>query len=179
MNKQNASRLAVVGSLAAAALLVASACGSGGSESTATSSPSPAATMDMHDDSSFDFGHPGDASTATKTIEIEASDTLKFDPAAATVRAGETVTFRVHNAGALRHEFVLGAEADQAAHEQEMQAMAGASGMMMPDEPNAVVIEPGETKEITWTFMNAGTVLFGCHEPGHYPAGMKGTITVS
>lgn len=29
-----------------------------------------------------------------------------------------------------------------------------------------------------WTFTEPGTVLIGCHQPGHYSAGMKGTVTV-
>ncbi len=37
----------------------------------------------------------------------------------------------------------------------------------------------GDDKDITWTFTKAGTTLYGCHEPGHYVAGMKGTITVT
>lgn len=44
---------------------------------------------------------------------------------------------------------------------------------------NAIRIEPGETAELTWTFTDPGTVLMGCHEPGHYDAGMRGTITVT
>jgi uncharacterized cupredoxin-like copper-binding protein len=173
MNTMRTQTHAVVGALAVTAVIFAAACG-GGSDSTETSSASPAATMAMDDHSSFDFGRPGDTSAASRTIEVEASDTLKFDPAAVSVQDGETVTFRVHNGGAIRHEFVLGTEADQMTHEQEM-----TSGMMMADEPNALVIEPGETKEITWTFEDAGAVLFGCHEPGHYAAGMKGEVTVS
>jgi uncharacterized cupredoxin-like copper-binding protein len=57
--------------------------------------------------------------------------------------------------------------------------MADMSGDMMHDESNAFVLEPGETKEMTWHFTQSGEVLFGCHQPGHYAAGMKGTITVS
>jgi len=48
----------------------------------------------------------------------------------------------------------------------------------MGDEPNAFVLDPGQTKETTWTFTAAGELLYGCHQPGHYGAGMVGTITV-
>ncbi|HZD22712.1 MAG TPA: hypothetical protein VE569_04835 [Acidimicrobiia bacterium] len=37
---------------------------------------------------------------------------------------------------------------------------------------------PGEIRTLTWTFTEADTVLIGCHEPGHYLAGMKATINV-
>lgn len=50
--------------------------------------------------------------------------------------------------------------------------------MTMTGEPNAVVLDPGETKEVTWKFTVAGTFLIGCHQPGHYDAGMVGSITV-
>jgi uncharacterized cupredoxin-like copper-binding protein len=41
-----------------------------------------------------------------------------------------------------------------------------------------VTIPASGTKELTWVFAEAGTVLIGCHQPGHYAAGMKGQITV-
>ena len=50
--------------------------------------------------------------------------------------------------------------------------------MAMADEPNAFMIEPGETKELTWHFTEGGEVLIGCHVPGHYAAGMKAEISV-
>jgi uncharacterized cupredoxin-like copper-binding protein len=135
-------------------------------------------SMDMGDET-FAFGYPGDPADADRTIDIEASDTLKFDPDAVTVQVGETVTFRVHNAGDNTHEFVLGTEEEQEDHEHEMQEMAeSGSGMHMADEANALDLPAGETKEISWTFTEPGEMFFGCHEPAHYDAGMKGTITV-
>ena len=58
-----------------------------------------------------------------------------------------------------------------------MQSMA--SGMTMHDDPNAIEVASGETKELTWTFTQAGDLLFGCHEPAHYAGGMVGTIHVT
>ena len=49
---------------------------------------------------------------------------------------------------------------------------------MEHDQPNVVTVGAGETKELTWTFTQPGTVLIGCHQLGHYDAGMKGQITV-
>jgi len=164
----------------AALTLALSACSSD-DEPEASASASPESTMAMdddHEEAMFSFGHAADAADADRTIEVEALDTLKFDPEAADVQVGETITFKVHNGGQLAHEFVLGTEDDQTDHEQEMQDMA-ASGMAMHDDPNGFGLEPGETKELTWTFTEPGTVLFGCHEPGHYLAGMKGAVTVS
>ena len=78
----------------------------------------------------------------------------KIEPAAMTVPAGQPVTFVVTNAGTVLHEFVLGDEAEQMAHDKEMME---AGGMAMPkDEPMAIGVEPGRTKELTVTFDDAG-----------------------
>ena len=113
------------------------------------------------------------ASTAASTtrIEVTLSDSLKIEPVAMTVPAGEPVTFVVTNTGTVFHEFTLGDAADQEAHDKEMMA---AGGMSMPkDEPNAIGVEPGKTKELTYTFATPGETLAGCHVIGHYLAGMK------
>jgi uncharacterized cupredoxin-like copper-binding protein len=111
-------------------------------------------------------------------IEIEALDELAWDPASVTVQAGETVTFVVTNEGQAQHEFVLGPEHVQEAHEQ---AAAGGMehGEAGGEEAMAVLeLAPGETKEATVTFDEPGEILYGCHEPGHYDGGMVGTVTV-
>ena len=87
-------------------------------------------------------------------------------------KVGETITFRVTNEGNIPHDFTLGTAEMQDEHEEEM-----GEGPMMHDEPNAVSVEPGETKELTWMFTEEGTTLYGCHEPGHYDAGMVGEVT--
>jgi uncharacterized cupredoxin-like copper-binding protein len=98
-----------------------------------------------------------------------------MEPAAMTVKPGQPVTFVVTNTGAVQHEFYLGDDAAQEAHEKEMGSM-GAMGM---DEPDGIVLKPGETMELTHTFPSAGAFIAGCHETGHYPGGMKATITVT
>lgn len=123
----------------------------------------------------FTFGEPADSASADRVIEITSTDDFRFDPAQITVQVGETVTFRVVNAGNEVHDFTLGDETTQIEHAEEMTEM---SGMTMPDEPNAITIAAGETKEITWRFTQAGVVLIGCHQPGHYENGMKGSISV-
>lgn len=151
--------------LALAAGLVLAACGSGGGVDTGATS----------------IGGPGDASKATRTVEIRAGDDLRFKPDQVQVKVGETVTFRIVNVATVEHDFTLGDEAVQAQHEKEMQDMTGAGHDMhaMGDTANAIHVAPGATKDLTWTFTAAGTLLYGCHEPGHYVSGMKGTITVT
>ena len=50
---------------------------------------------------------------------------------------------------------------------------------MAHTEPNAMTIDPGETGAMTWRFVEPGDVLYGCHQPGHYDAGMVGVIEVT
>jgi uncharacterized cupredoxin-like copper-binding protein len=97
-----------------------------------------------------------------------------MEPTSMTVPAGIPVTFVITNTGAIDHEFVLGDEEAQAEHEAEM-----AAGGMRHDEPEGVAVAPGESKELTYTFTEAGETLAGCHFPGHYGGGMKATITVT
>ena len=39
--------------------------------------------------------------------------------------------------------------------------------------------EPGKSGDLTYRFDEAGTYEIGCHEPGHYAAGMKITVNVT
>lgn len=186
-----------------ALVLLASACGGGGAEPTdaepaatttqaaavtteaapSTTAAAPATTESMDDDGHMDdddhgdfhFGMPADAADADRVIEITGGDDLKFDPAAVTIKVGEIITFRVHNPGVLPHDFTLGDDHMQDEHEAEMAEMG--AGMEHMDA-NAVLVPPGETVELTWEFTEAGTILMGCHQPGHYAAGMKGTIVI-
>ena len=115
------------------------------------------------------------ASAATR-IEVTLTDMLKIAPATMTVPAGVPVTFVVTNRGTVLHEFTLGDEEEQMAHDKEMME---AGGMSMPkDEPMAIGVEPGMMKELTVTFDAPGATLAGCHIIGHYAAGMKAAITI-
>lgn len=151
--------------LAAAGLLAA--CGSDGAGNGH-------AADDGHGDMAG-VGEPADASDADRVVDVSTLDTMEYDPASITVAAGETVTFSVTNSGEAVHEFTLGDRTMQDEHAEEM---AGMSEGMAHDEPNSLVLQPGETKELTWRFPDAGTVLYACHEPGHYQAGMVGEITI-
>ena len=120
-------------------------------------------------------GGPADAAEASRTIEVTALDSMTFEPAAISVGSAEVVTFVVTNAGEVAHEFTLG---DAAMQEEHAAAMAHIPEGMAHAFPNSVALQPGETKRLTWHFGQAGTLEYACHEPGHYDAGMRGTITV-
>lgn len=140
--------------------LVVAACSGAGS----TSAPSVATSSS-----------PTGSGTAQR-IEVKLTDALKMEPAQISVNAGQPVTFVVTNTGAIDHEFYLGDEAAQEAHEMEMMSSMGPMSM---DESVGFTVKPGETKELTQKFEKAGEMLAGCHVTGHYPAGMKMTIAVT
>ena len=111
--------------------------------------------------------------TAATRIVVTLTDALRIEPATMTVPVGVPVTFVVTNAGLIDHEFYLGDEAAQAEHDREM-----AMGGMAHDEPAGIGLDPGETKELTYTFGETGEAVAGCHVVGHYAAGMRAAITI-
>lgn len=136
--------------------------------------------MDEHSDDEhvFEFGQPADPAAADRIIEVATLDTFRFTPDPITVQVGETVTFRITNDGNVPHDVVLDDKDGQDAHEAEMAAMAAGGNMTMADEVNGFALSSGESKDMTWTFTEAGTVFLGCHQPGHYAAGMIASVVV-
>ncbi len=121
------------------------------------------------------IGEPGQADKVTRTVQIEASDRMRFTPANLTVQRGETVRFVIRNTGQLPHEFSLGTQKDLLDHYEVMNKFPD----MEHDEPNQISLKPGEQGEVIWRFTRAGTVHFACLHVGHYDAGMKGQVRVS
>lgn len=128
--------------------------------------------------SSSDSADAAALAVPDRTITIDATDTLKFTPDNLTIREGETIAFVVTNTGSIPHEFVIGDEAVQTEHEQEMADGTEEEMDEMGDKPYAIDVPPHETVTLVYTFDDPGTLLYGCHVPGHYAAGMVGTITV-
>ena len=129
-----------------------------------------------HDEhASKDIGEPGDGAKVTRVVTIDMSDTMRFNPSTVQVRQGETIRFVVKNSGKVKHEFVLGSAKEIKEHYQKMMM----SMEMDHSDPNMVSLAPGGTGELIWKFSKIGHVDFACLQPGHYDAGMKGSVTVS
>ena len=111
---------------------------------------------------------------AVRTVDVTMRD-IMFDPPAVTVKDGETVTFVFHNAGKIPHDAFLGDEAAQAEHEKKM--MGG--GSMGHGDDDAITVQPGLQGSITHTFKAGDALVIGCHQAGHYAAGMKLAVVVS
>ena len=112
-----------------------------------------------------------------RTIAVDANDQMRFNPGDITVQEGETIAFTVTNSGNVDHEFVIGDADVQEEHENEMTEDEEGDGHG-EESANAVEVAPGETKTLVYTFNEETDELYGCHVPGHYDAGMVGTITV-
>ncbi len=129
-----------------------------------------------------DDGEPSDAGAA-KTVEVEMVD-IAYDPDTIKVAKGEEVEFVFVNNGKIRHEAFLGTTDEQRSHGEEMREGGESSSGHDAhggggDVGSKVSVEPGKRGSLTTQFEEAGTYEIGCHEPGHYDAGMRVTVEVS
>lgn len=143
------------------------------------------------------IGKPGDPAKVSRTIEITMNDNF-YEPESLDIKEGETIRFIVRNAGEFVHEFNIATAAMHEAHRPEMmmmvehgvlepdrinheaaKAMQASMGHGMHDEANSVLLEPGESGEIVWTFPEHADLEFACNVPGHYETGMHGTVKLS
>lgn len=120
------------------------------------------------------FGQPGDAAGISRSIAIDMSDTMRYHPASISVKGGETIRFVVRNSGKVIHELVLGTAKELREHAALMRKFPN----MEHANPAQVVVAPGETADFIWQFTKPGAFDFACLQPGHYEAGMRGTVTV-
>ena len=110
-----------------------------------------------------------------QTVDVEMVD-IAFEPKTLEVAEGERVTFRFRNTGKVAHDAFIGDREAQLDHEKEMaQAHGGDHG---GDADGAVTVKPGETATLAHTFDEAGSIEIGCHQSGHYQAGMKMIVMV-
>nr|WP_067289019.1 plastocyanin/azurin family copper-binding protein [Marinobacterium profundum] len=146
------------------------------------------------DEAAPNIGKPGVAAQATRTVTMALYDNY-YEVDTLEVKAGETVRFQLKNEGVLLHEFNIGTAAMHKNHQSEMLKMmehgmmtptgmvemdhSGMEGMegMKHDDPNSILLAPGESKEITWTFSGDAELEFACNMPGHYQAGMVGEVS--
>lgn len=90
-------------------------------------------------------------------LSVKGLDTLKFDPATLTAKAGQPITVTFQNTGQTLHDFSMNEG---------------------PAQPVKALAQPGQTATVTFTIDKPGTYTYFCSQPGHQEAGMKGTLTV-
>jgi uncharacterized cupredoxin-like copper-binding protein len=120
------------------------------------------------------FGREGDPKKVSRTIRVAMTDSMRFAPAALTVKRGQTIRFVVRNDGAMLHEMVIGT------HEalQQHAALMKKFPEMEHADANMAHVKPGATGDIVWQFTKAGEFEFACLQPGHFEAGMVGKVIV-
>lgn len=120
------------------------------------------------------WGIAGEAKDAQRSVTVRMSDDMRFAPNHIDVRRGETLRLRAENQGKVMHEIVIGTRAELEAHAEMMKKHPN----MQHDEPYMAHVAPGRRGEIVWTFNREGDFEFACLLPGHFEAGMRGTIRV-
>lgn len=124
---------------------------------------------------SSSIGEPGQKRNVTRTIQVDASDNMRFTPENVTVKRGETIRFVIKNSGKVPHEFSLGTEKELREHYEVMKKHPN----MEHEEESKISLKPGQEGEVIWKFTKPGVVHFACLYVGHYEAGMKGQVKVS
>ena len=120
------------------------------------------------------WGIAGEAREVKRTITIRMSDDMRFAPKHLDIKLGDTLRLRAENKGKVMHEIVIGTPAELEAHAEMMKKHPN----MEHDEPYMAHVSPGQRSDIVWTFNRAGDFEFACLLPGHFEAGMRGTIRV-
>lgn len=126
---------------------------------------------------------------APRVVVLKAGDTMKFDVTRLTARPGESLRVRLTSIGtlpkaAMAHNFVLLITGTDVPAFAMAAAMARTTDFI-PAKLKASVIAStslagaGETVEVTFKApTKPGIYVFICSFPGHYNAGMTGTLTV-
>lgn len=128
----------------------------------------------------------GGASGGPATIEIASDgENLAFDKTTLTATAGQQVTINFKNtSSAQQHNWVLvkGGESEASAIANGGLTAGLAADYLPADKANILantkVLNGGETGSVSFTAPGAGTYLYICTVPGHYPL-MQGTLTVN
>ena len=113
---------------------------------------------------------PGSADPVLRTVNVTIHYS-HFDPSSFSFPPGTTVRFVVRNTDPIDHEFIVGDQAVQDAHESGTEAYH-------PPRPGEMTVLAGTTRATIVTFARPGSLIFGCHLPGHYAYGMHGVIRV-
>lgn len=114
------------------------------------------------------------AQVVTRSIEVTMDDQMRFTPSTITAQPGETLRIVARNAGQVDHELVIGDEATIREHAEAMRR----GGDHAHSGGAAISVKPGQVGELVVTFRQAGVLQVACLVPGHYEAGMRGTLQV-
>jgi len=129
------------------------------------------------------------AGGAARTIELTGGDDMKYNVTEIKAKPGETIKIQLKNVGtlpkmAMAHNVVVVKPTTKLAEFNSAGAAARETNFIAPAMKGEVVAAtelagPGETVETTFKVpAAAGSYPFMCTFPGHFTAGMKGTLVV-
>ena len=131
------------------------------------------------------IGQAGAPDHVDRVIRVSMGE-MYFSPSDLQVQRGETIRFVIKNEGDFVHEFNLGTAEMHLAHAEEMMMMFDSGVLeadrinhdmmnmtdMAHDDANSVLLEPGKSAEILWTFSGDASLELSCNVPGHRESGM-------
>jgi uncharacterized cupredoxin-like copper-binding protein len=130
-----------------------------------------------------DLSSPGTA-TGPRQVSVIMRDYV-FNPSTLYLVAGETVEFRIFNAGMVEHEFVLGDAGVQAAWRAADQANSPAPFTSPPPASVSpqmgglrVLLSSGATADVLYEVPVGDELQLFCHLPGHAERGMVGEVVL-
>ena len=110
----------------------------------------------------------------SRTVTVSMADSMRFSPDALVVKRGATLKIIARNDGAALHEIVLGTRDEIGGHRAAMKR----DPAMAHGAPYMAHVAPGASEQLVWQFDRPGVFEYACLLPGHYEAGMTGSITV-
>mgnify|MGYP001408818622 CR=1 FL=1 len=147
-------------------------------------------------DKNMKIGSKGKESEVTRVIKVIMYDNY-YEPSSFQIKAGETIKFKIENAGELVHEFNIANKMMHIKHQPEMEKMveneilfadsidrdkmkkmAKIDKSMGHSHSNSVLLEPKQNGDIIWKFENAVNIEVACNVPGHYQAGMIAQVNI-
>ncbi len=123
-----------------------------------------------------------------QVVQVTAEDAMRFNGNRFTVHTGQAVRVELTNIGhrprvEMEHDFVILQPGTDARMFNLTTAQAKAAGYLPPEQMDKVFAHtelagPGQLVAVEFTAPAPGKYPFLCNFPGHYAAGMHGTMTV-
>lgn len=132
----------------------------------------------------------GEPANEVRTVKIKGTDRMRFSVDNITATPGEKIriVFTVVSSlpkNAMSHNVVILKDGTDAEAFANASARAGDNDYIAPDFTDQIIASTplaggGETVEVTFTVPEkTGDYTYICSFPGHFLAGMKGTLTVN
>ncbi len=132
---------------------------------------------------------PTEMNGSTQVVKVTAQDSMRFNGNRFTVHSGQPVRIELTNIGhtskeQMAHDLVILQPNTKAVLFNLQSAQTKANGYLPPDQMDKVLAftdlaGPGQTVVVEFTAPAPGQYVFLCNFPGHYAAGMHGTMTVA